>query len=154
MGWGRRGRPYHRRDGPQGAGRPRGRAPGLWGRCGVQSLRPQSLGWQLGAVGAPSRPTPSCTAPNSSFLQPPSLGNKPTTFIWGLGPDQALNLCKRKAEKWRKPGTSPAGRKALYLVFWSAAGNRAGNLSRVNRDTWVLAGESAERGRAGGLFEA
>lgn len=55
----------------------------------------------------------------------------------------------------RKPGHPlRGGWKELYQISWSAAGDSAGNPSRVNRDTWVPARESRERDRAEGLFQA
>lgn len=44
--------------------------------------------------------------------------------------------------------------KGLYQISGPAAGDRAGNPSRVNRDTWVPARESGEGDRAKGLFQA
>lgn len=49
---------------------------------------------------------------------------------------------------------SGEGGKRLYQISWPAAGDSAGNPSRVNRDTWVLARESREPDRAERLFQA
>lgn len=56
---------------------------------------------------------------------------------------------------WRKTGHPlRGGWKALYLISWPAAGDSAGNPSRVNRDTCVPARESCLQDRAEGLFQA
>lgn len=75
-----------------------------------------------------------------------------------MGPDQALNLCKRKASQSRDAAEARAptqGRVESTLSdLWPAAGDSVGNPSRVNRDTWVLARESRELDLAEGLFQA
>lgn len=56
---------------------------------------------------------------------------------------------------WRKPGHPlRGGWKALYLISRPAAGDSAGNPSRVNRDTCKPARESRKQDRAERLFQA
>lgn len=66
---------------------------------------------------------------------------------------------KTGESEWRCGGSRlghplRGGWKELYQISWPAAGDSAGNPSRVNRDTWVPARESRERDRAERLFQA
>lgn len=72
-------------------------------------------------------------------------------LVWArIRPSISTEDGRVRVEMRRKPGLPLRGRgKALYQIPGPAAGDRAGNSSRVNRATWVPAGESPEQGPRG-----